>query len=120
VNTTIQILQVLLGIAFVLFGTTKLIGVPFHVENFRRWGYPQWFRRVTGLTEITGAGLVLAGTLSGQGQLVMPGAVLLVGIMCGAVLTHLRTRERHVIPLPLVLGVMVMAVLVSNAGLLII
>lgn len=79
-------LQALLGALFVVTGGTKLVGVDQQVESFERWDYPQWFRVVTGLVEVSG-GIALAGGLFMTG-LTVAGAVLLLGTMLGAVYTH--------------------------------
>ena len=47
--------SILLGLAFLGAGGSKLAGAQMHVENFARWGYPAWFQYVTGLIEVLGA-----------------------------------------------------------------
>jgi len=44
----IIIVQVVLGLLFVGIGSMTVAGRKMFVENFRRFGYPQWFRVVTG------------------------------------------------------------------------
>ena len=73
----------LLALAFVAAGGAKLYGVPMLVEEFQHIGLGQWFRYVTGGLEIMGAILLL---LPRQAAL---GALLLICIMTGAVITHL-------------------------------
>jgi uncharacterized membrane protein YphA (DoxX/SURF4 family) len=82
----------LLGGVFLLSGGTKLAGTEEQVEEFERYGYPQWFRTVTGALEASGgAGLVL-GVASPLAGLV--GAGVTTGVMAGAVATHLlRVRD---------------------------
>jgi uncharacterized membrane protein YphA (DoxX/SURF4 family) len=50
----ILILQVVLGLLFVAIGSMTVAGRQMFVENFRRFGYPQWFRIVTGSLEVLG------------------------------------------------------------------
>ncbi|MBA3768598.1 MAG: DoxX family protein, partial [Acidobacteria bacterium] len=53
------------------------------VGLFNTIGIGQWFRYLTGALEVAGALALLIPRLSGAG------ALLLVGVMIGAVLTHL-------------------------------
>jgi len=73
----------LLALAFVAAGGAKLYGVPMLVEEFQHIGLGQWFRYVTGGLEIMGAVLLLLP------QKAALGALLLICIMIGAVITHL-------------------------------
>ena len=73
----------LLALAFVAAGAAKLYGVPMLVEEFQHIGLGQWFRYVTGGLEVTGAILLLLP------QRALFGALLLICIMTGAVITHL-------------------------------
>jgi putative oxidoreductase len=69
-------------------GMFLMVGL-FNSPAIRGWsgcltqGVGQWFRFVTGLLEVPGAILLLIPRLSGLG------ALLLVGVMLGAVATHL-------------------------------
>jgi putative oxidoreductase len=73
----------LLALAFAGAGGAKLYGVPMLVENFQHIGLGQWFRYVTGGLEIIGAILLLLPRKA------VFGALLLICIMVGAVITHL-------------------------------
>jgi putative oxidoreductase len=73
----------LLALAFVAAGGAKLYGVPMLVEEFQHIGLGQWFRYATGGLEVMGAILLLLP------QKVAFGALLLICIMIGAVITHL-------------------------------
>jgi putative oxidoreductase len=73
----------LLALAFVAAGGAKLYGVPMLVEEFQHIGLGQWFRYFTGGLEIMGAILLLLP------QRAALGALLLICIMIGAVITHL-------------------------------
>jgi putative oxidoreductase len=73
----------LLALAFVAAGGAKLYGVPMLVEEFQHIGLGQWFRYVTGGLEIMGAILLLLPRKAALG------ALLLICIMIGAVITHL-------------------------------
>ena len=69
----------LLALAFVGAGGAKLYGVPMMVHI----GLGQWFRYLTGALEVLGALLILTPSLAAFG------ALLLIGIMIGATVTHL-------------------------------
>jgi putative oxidoreductase len=91
-------LSLVLGVLFLMSGGSKILGSQMHIESFARWGYPQWFRVVTGLVEASGALLVIASARTR-----FYGAALLVGTMAGAALTHLRFNELGALPVPIVL-----------------
>jgi putative oxidoreductase len=82
------VVQVLGAILLLISGLAKLSGVEQLIETFRaigigHMGMGQWFRYVTGLIEFTSAFALLIPALAGIG------ALLLVPIMIGAVLTQL-------------------------------
>ena len=77
------IVRGLLALAFAGAGGAKLYGVPMLVEEFQHIGAGQWFRYLTGALELLGAILILTPSLAAFG------AVLLICIMIGAVITHL-------------------------------
>jgi uncharacterized membrane protein YphA (DoxX/SURF4 family) len=80
-------LQVLLALAFLGAGGSKLAGTPDMVQLFAAVGVGQWFRVVTGLLEIVGAVLLLVPALASVG------ALLLAGVMAGAVVAHLTVLQ---------------------------
>lgn len=77
------VLSGLLGALFVMSGGSKLAGVQQHVDNFARWGYPDWFRLVVGALEVVAAALLFARRFA------FFGALALVIVMAGATYTHL-------------------------------
>jgi putative oxidoreductase len=77
------ILQIGAAGLFLMVGFLKLSGDPRMVALFEAIGLGQWFRYVTGSLEVLGALLLLIPRLSGLG------ALLLMGVMLGAVPTHL-------------------------------
>ncbi len=77
------VIKVLLTVAFVAAGFAKLSGAEMMVQTFEAVGVGQWFRYVTGLTEIGGVALLWL-----RGRQVF-GAGLLLSTMVGAVLAHL-------------------------------
>lgn len=97
VTYTLHTVALLVALAFLLTGGTKLMGVEMHVENFARWGYPDWFMYLTGLIEVSGAILIVLPKTR------FYGALLLVATMVGAILTHIQADEIAAMPVPIVL-----------------
>lgn len=91
IQVIVIVVQVVLGLLFLLIGSAAVAGMKMLVENFRRFGYPQWFRVVTGSLEVLGGiGLLIGILLPWLAELASAGLTL---VMLGAVLTHLRTRD---------------------------
>jgi uncharacterized membrane protein YphA (DoxX/SURF4 family) len=111
-STHIIVAQVVLGLLFVLIGSMTVAGMKTLVENFRHFGYPQWFRVVTGSLEaLGGAGLLLGIWIPLLAGLASAGLAL---VMLGAVLTHVRVRDplKKVAP-AIVLGALASIIVVS-------
>ncbi len=108
----IIILQVVLGLLFVAIGSMTVAGRKMFVESFRRFGYPQWFRVVTGSLEVLGGlGLLIGIWLPWLAALASIGLTL---VMVGAVLSQVRTRESwQKIAFPLLVWALVVVVAVS-------
>jgi putative oxidoreductase len=98
------ILTVLLALAFLGAGGSKLASQPMMIATFNGFGYPQWFMYVTGVIEIAGAVLVLVPRVA------FIGAALLVCVMVGAIFSHLTHGQAAKVPLPLVLLALAVAV----------
>ena len=62
-----------------------------HVEAFINWGYPQWFRIVTGLVEVVAAVLLIIGFWQETSALL--GAAILVAVGIGGIITHIRVKD---------------------------
>jgi putative oxidoreductase len=108
----IIILQVVLGLLFLAIGSMTVAGRQMFVENFRRFGYPQWFRVVTGSLEVLGGfGLLIGIWLPWLAALASAGLAL---VMLGAVFTQVRTKESwQRVVFPTLVGVLVVVVAVS-------
>jgi putative oxidoreductase len=52
---TLWLLRVVVGLAFLAAGGSKLAGAPAMVAMFAKIGFGQWFRILTGLLEVTAA-----------------------------------------------------------------
>ena len=74
--------QIALASFFLLAGGSKLTGAPETVTLFEAIGVGQWFRYVTGVTEVGSAIALFVPSLAPFG------AVALVATMLGAIATH--------------------------------
>ena len=82
-NIVLWLLQIAAAGMFLMAGLSKLSGNEQMVGLFAAIGLGQWFRYLTGTLEVAGAILLVIPRTSGLG------ALLLVGVMIGAVTTHL-------------------------------
>jgi putative oxidoreductase len=82
-NVVLWILQIAAAGMFLMAGFSKLVGNEQMVGLFEAIGVGQWFRYLTGALEVAGAILLLIPRTSGLG------ALMLAGVMAGAVMTHL-------------------------------
>src|SRR3989440_12839763 len=82
INVLLWVLQIGAAGMFLMVGFLKLSGNPQLVGLFQAIGLGQWFRYLTGTLEVTGAFLLLIPRMSGLG------ALMLAGVMVGAVVTH--------------------------------
>ena len=90
------VLRVVVGLAFLAAGSSKLAGAPAMVAMFAKIGFGQWFRILTGLLEVAGAiGLFVP-------RFAVYGAALLAVVMVGAIGFHLTILGGNPAP-PIVL-----------------
>ena len=82
VNVVLWVLQIAAAGMFLMVGFLKLSGNAQLVGLFEAIGLGQWFRYLTGAQEVAGAILLLLPRTSGLG------ALMLAGVMAGAVITH--------------------------------
>lgn len=87
----VWVLQGILAVLFLMAGFQKTAGSKMHTEAFAKWGYPQWFRVVTGVVELGAAVLLIAGFWI-EGAAVL-GAAILVAVGIGGVITHIRVKD---------------------------
>lgn len=87
----IWVLQGLLGAMFVMAGLGKISGSKMHKEGFENWRLPQWFRVVTGVVELMAAIFLIVGFW--KEEFVLYGAVIIVAVGIGGVLTHMRIKD---------------------------
>ena len=80
-------LAVLVGLAFLAAGVSKLAGSEQMVSSFAAWGYPDGVRIAAGLTEVLGAVVLWVPPTR------LIGAILLVAVAWGAIGTHVVMGE---------------------------
>jgi putative oxidoreductase len=85
------VLQILLGLAFLAAGGSKLAGAQSQKGEFKRFGYPLWFMYLTGILESIGALGMIVGVFSPVWK--VPAGLLLAAVMVGAILTHVRVKD---------------------------
>jgi uncharacterized membrane protein YphA (DoxX/SURF4 family) len=62
---------VVLGLTFLVIGTTKLTGTGNTVEYFAAIAWGQWFRYLTGLLDVAGAALLFVPKLTCYGAIAL-------------------------------------------------
>lgn len=85
------VLQGLLALMMLMAGMGKTFGSKMHIEAFKHWQLPQWFRVVTGIVELGAAILLIIGFWNTTAAIV--GAVILVAVGIGGVITHVRVKD---------------------------
>lgn len=100
-SITLWTAQALLAALFVFGGVNKLAGLqPEVIESFQKIGLGEWFRYLTGACELAGGVGLLIPRLAGLA------ALGLVGVMIGAVITHVTVLPPVALALaPAALGV---------------
>jgi putative oxidoreductase len=96
-EVVLWIITLFLGLVFLRSGWLKVMGNIFWVRDFHRWGYPDWFRIVVGIAELTSTALLIVPRLAGYG------ASLFAVIMLGAIYTHATHNESSRLPFNLLL-----------------
>jgi putative oxidoreductase len=111
-HITSIVLQVILGIMFLMSGFTKF-GSKQQVEGFKHYGYSQGFRVFTGIVEVIGAAAIIAGIWY---PVIATLAGLWLGIiMLGAFVTHIRAKDPGKAAAPsIILLILAVAVAVLN------
>ena len=93
------VLKVLVALLFLAAGTMKLVGPPMTIQEFEQVGLGQGFRIFTGLSEVTGALLLLAPAASSIG------AGLLFCVSTGALIAQATRLHMDVIHTIVLMGI---------------
>lgn len=91
-NVGSWILQVLLGLEFLIAGQAKFTASEAWSANFEKWGYPDGFSQLIGGLELIGAILLFIPRLASHA------ALLLSVVMLSAAITHFANGENGVAP----------------------
>lgn len=86
-NGALWVVQVLGSVLFFISGSAKLSGDEQIIQTLAATGIGQWFRYLTGLIDVGSAILFLIPALAGIG------ALLVVPMMIGAIVTHVVTID---------------------------
>jgi uncharacterized membrane protein YphA (DoxX/SURF4 family) len=96
-STIGTILSIILGVAFLGAGGTKVANVGPHEAEFPRYRLPaveaQTARVLVGLTELVAALLLLIAAIASSKGLAIVGAIIVILAMIGAVSTHVRIGD---------------------------
>ncbi|MDP9080096.1 MAG: DoxX family protein [Bacteroidota bacterium] len=87
-----------------IFGFKKLSGHKKSVGHFNRWGYPLWFMRFLGFTEITCSILIWFNATRMYALVVF--AILIVG----ATYTHLKYDSKKEAMKPVIVGTLLVII----------
>lgn len=85
------ILQVLLGIGFLMFGYQKFTSEQMK-KGFEHFGYSDSFRLFTGFFEIASAVVIMIGIW--VAPLATIGGLMIVATMIGAIMTHIKMKDK--------------------------
>jgi len=96
-EVVLWIIALFLALVCLRSGWLKVTGNIFWVRDFHRWGYPDWFRIVVGIAELTSMVLLLVPRFAAYGT------SLFVVVMLGAIYTHATHNESSRLPFNLFL-----------------
>ncbi len=108
------VLRVALGASFIYHGFPKLNDPAHYLKVFPGFGFPSYFAYISGVLEVFGGGLLLIGLFT-------RGTALLLAIEMGLVVGRVKLPSVGLYAygqyeLPLLLGVMALAVATAGAG----
>ncbi|HVA93489.1 MAG TPA: DoxX family protein [Candidatus Dormibacteraeota bacterium] len=108
------VLRAVLGASFIYHGLPKLNNTAHVMKVFTGYGFPSYFVYISGILEVFGGGLLLAGLFT-------RGVALLLAIEMGVVLGQVKFPSTGIYAygqyeLPLLLGAMALALVTTGAG----
>lgn len=107
-NIGLWALQILIALNFIGASIPKLTSQAGIVNNFERWGYPDGFYIIIGIVELLAALLLVIPKTAGYA------AITLMGVMLGALVTHLMHGEFTNAIVPVVLSVLLALILAGR------
>jgi uncharacterized membrane protein YphA (DoxX/SURF4 family) len=96
-EVVVWIITIFLALVCLRSGWLKVTGNIFWVRDFHRWGYPDWFRLLVGIIELTSLALLVVPRVASYG------ASLFATVMLGAIYTHFTHHETSRLPFNLLL-----------------
>lgn len=96
-EVVLWIITLFLALICLRSGLLKVTGNVFWVQDFQRWGYPDWFRIVVGIAELISMALLLVPRFASYG------ASVFALVMLGAIFTHATHNESSRLPFNLLL-----------------
>src|SRR5687767_13033729 len=94
-EVALWIITLLLALVCLRSGLMKMPGVPgvqFWIQDFARWGYPEWFRVLFGIAELISLALLFVPRFAAYG------AGIFATVMLGAIATHTMNGETGRVP----------------------
>ena len=91
-EVVLWIITLFLALVCLRSGWLKVTANVFWVRDFHRWGYPDWFRVLVGIGELTSMALLLIPRFASYG------ATLFAVVMLGAIFTHATHHEFSRLP----------------------
>src|SRR2546429_8913457 len=86
-EVVLWIIALFLALICLRSGWLKMTGNIFWMRDFHRWGYPDWFRIVVGIAELTSMALLLVPRFASYG------ASLFAAVKLGAVFTRYTPKR---------------------------
>ena len=108
-NILVWILQIIMGLEFILAGQAKFTRPDAWAKNFAEWGFPDNFYLLIGALELIGAIFILIPKFASKA------AIGLGAIMIGATLTHVVHQEwDRVLVTSIITGLLMLAYLLRK------
>jgi putative oxidoreductase len=107
-EVVLWIIALFLALVCLRSGWLKVTGNVFWVRDFHRWGYPDWFRIVVGIAELTSMALLLIPRFASYG------ASLFGVVMFGAIFTHATHNEFSRLPFNLLLLCLSLIIIIAR------
>jgi putative oxidoreductase len=96
-STAGTVISVVLGLAFLAAGGSKLANLGPHEQEFVRYDLPgpppQLTRVLVGSVELIAAALLAIAAIASSSSVAIIGAIVVIFAMTGALATHLRLRD---------------------------
>jgi uncharacterized membrane protein YphA (DoxX/SURF4 family) len=97
-------LQIILGLEFIIAGSSKFFDQESNIRHFEAWGFPDHFYLIVGALEVIGGLLIFIPKLATKAS------TILGVIMIGASTTHIFHNEWNRTPITILIIVLLSAV----------